>query len=73
MSIDNQIIRLEHDTEIVPIGSEPGHCQKCACAARGHGIREEIELSTLGGMTWRRVYCRDCGARVTDSSEGEDA
>jgi hypothetical protein len=56
---------LEHDTGIVPLGSDPDHCAKCRCAARGHGETVTDTFTTAGGTVIRRdSHCEDCGTSV---------
>lgn len=57
------IVELEHDTQIVPLGSDPNHCQRCRCAHEGH-TGEVIDITTLCGFS--RHVCGTCGTTLED-------
>lgn len=59
-----ELIHLEHETKIKPLGQDPDHCHRCACTARGHGELFEYELTSVYGRQIRHVVCRACGTLV---------
>ena len=69
-----RILELEHDTEIVPLGSDPDHCRRCRETIRIRKLRadctheeiESVEITAFGDAAPRYLsHCRRCGLSMT--------
>lgn len=68
LSAEREIVQLEHESGLRPVGDDPGHCGACARvhatrqrqAVCSHGSVDEVR--TLGGDVFRT--CIDCGASL---------